>query len=83
MSTLHTLTYNLIRGDQDIELEVEYNVVSWGSLGSYWDPPEGMEIEVEKITLKDVTFEVTPEEQDKIETYIHENPPEWDDGYDD
>ena len=40
--------------EADIEITFEFEVTSWGSSGSYWDPPEGPEWEITDIYVEDV-----------------------------
>lgn len=68
-----------LRDDKETEVEVEIVVEGWGSSGSYWEPPEGMEIYLDKANLLDGTaVTLTEAEVERIELDFHENPPEQD-----
>lgn len=68
------------RDDGVTEIEVTINVIGWGSSGSYWEPPEGMEIEIDKAVDLETGAAVTltQAEAERIELDFHENPPEAD-----
>lgn len=71
----HETTYCLTRGDDEIELTVEYSLapydpgVSWGPPEDCY-PPEGGDVEDMAITLDGDPFEVTAQEADAIEAHI-------------
>ena len=66
------------------EVTVEYEVISWGSAGSYWDPPEGIEIELGDAhdTETGAPLKLTDEESAAVEAAIYADPPEPDYGDD-
>lgn len=75
----HSITYTLTRGDEDIDLEIEYSVAAYDP-GNTWglpedcEPPSGGDIEELEITTVDgKPFQVTPDEQSKIEDHIYQN----------
>lgn len=73
-----TLTYELERGDDLIELELEYEVApidpgcgpSWNSPG---EPPSGGEVEELSVTLNGEPFELTDAEATKVDEFITEH----------
>lgn len=77
-----TFTRTHLRDDQETEVEVDIVVEGWGSAGSYWEPPEGMEMYLDKAALLDGTpVTLTDAEVERMEKEFCENPPEQD--YDD
>ncbi len=70
----------VLSDEREVNVQFEYRP---GSPGSYWDPPEGAEIEILKVTLHDGTeVKLDDSEYERLENMIHEDPPE-DDYYDD
>lgn len=73
-----TLTYELERGEDLFELELEYEVAPYDP-GNSWGPPElceppsGGEVEELSATLNGKPFELTDDEAAKIEDWITEH----------
>ena len=87
-------TVTITRGLEEYEVEVEFEVTYWGSAGSYWEPPEGLELELVKVTMAAppwaqgrypydaMPFALTQTESEAIYDGICMDPPEQDYGPD-
>ena len=72
---MRSLIYTLTRGDDDIDIDVEYSLSkfypatgpSWSSPG---EPAEGGDVEDISITLDGKPFELTPVEAEQVEAHI-------------
>lgn len=82
----HETTYCLTRGEDEIELSVEYSLTPYDP-GCNWGPPEhcyppeGGDVAEMEITLDGERFEVTDDEATKIEAHIletHEDDGDYD-----
>lgn len=79
------LTFELERGDDLIELELDYEVApidpgcgpSWNHAG---DPPSGGEIEDLTVTRDGAAIDLTPDEQALVEEFIYDKHDYSDDG---
>lgn len=75
---MHTIIYTLTRGEDDIDLEVEYTVAPFdpGCISGppeYCEPPSGGEVEELDAFLDMVPFPLTDAEREDIERYIYDN----------
>lgn len=74
----HSLSYTLTRGEDEIELTIEYSVAAYYPAQTYGppedcSPAEGGEVEeMEALDADGSPFELTQEEQEKIEQHIYE-----------
>jgi hypothetical protein len=86
-------TVCVTRGLEEYEVTVDFKVTYWGSPGTYWDPPEGMEMELGAVWIEPppwaarhhplgMPFALTTAEMLKIEEDIYMDPPEQDYGPD-
>lgn len=78
----HSFDWTIEREDADgnglcYEIEVEGTWRS-GSPGSYWEPPDPDEFEIEAVHGLPDGITLTDEEYQKIELWAYENPPEPD-----
>lgn len=64
--------YTLTRGEEDYELDVVYNMTT-PIPASWLDPAEGGEIEIKTIYFGIVQFQLTHEEEAKLEEWLYEN----------
>lgn len=78
-----TYEWSFSRAD-GTEVTVEYEVASWGSPGSYWEPPEGIQVELGKAYDTDTgaPITLTDAEAQAAEEAIYADPPEPDLGPD-
>jgi len=77
MSREHTITFEINRADQTLELVIEYTMSAYVAAQTYGppehcSPTEGGEIEMLEATLDGETFELTAEEQERIEAHIYD-----------
>lgn len=84
---MHSLTYTLTRGDDEIELEIEYSVSPYDpgcSCGppEFCDPPSGGEVEELTAYRDGEPFQLTRDENEEVEKRIYETHDYDDDGYD-
>ena len=72
---MNSLTYTITRGDEDIELDIEYSLSPYDP-GSSWGPPENCDPpsggDVEELTayFDGKPFELKPDEDERIEAHI-------------
>ena len=85
---MNTLTYHLERGDDEIELTIEYSVAPYYPAQTY-GPPENCHPaeggEIEDMTVTDANgepIELTDQEREKIEAHIYDTH-DYDDDYSD
>lgn len=85
----HSAKYTLTRGDDDIELDVEYSTSAYDPGNTYGlpedcEPPSGGEIEEMTITLagENAEFPLTDAEMVELEKWLYENTDYSDDGGD-
>lgn len=82
-------TVCVTRGLEEYEVTVDFSVPHCGSAGSYWEPPEGMEIELLDVWIEPppwaarhyptgMPFALTDAERLQIEESIYMDPPEQD-----
>lgn len=74
---MHSLIYTLTRGDDEIELEVEYSVSPYDPGCTYGPPencypPEGGEVEELSAFRDGKPFPLTDAEREQIERHIYE-----------
>lgn len=81
----HNTTYTLVRDDDEIDIEVEYEVADYypGRFGGPYgdrEPPSGGEVETLDAFLGGKPFDLTAAEIEKIEQHIiatHNYGSEW------
>lgn len=72
---MHSLSYTLTRGDDEIDIDVDYSLSkfypatgpSWSSPG---EPAEGGDVEDMNVSLDGQPFELTTDEADQVEAHI-------------
>lgn len=82
------ITYTLVRGDQTVELDIEYDVADYDPGNSYGlpedcEPPSGGEITELRVLFEGALFTLTDAETNAIEQHIYVTHDYSDDGYDD
>lgn len=83
----HTTSFTLTRGEEEIELDVEYTVSQfYGATGPSWNDPgspaEGGEIEELTVTRDGAAFILTADEVALLEAQIYDKHDYSDDGRD-
>lgn len=77
----YTIMGTIDRCGIEIEYEAEINITTWGDGGSYWDPPEPPEWEVESIrslhARLDLMNELTDEELAELDDQISDKIGDW------
>lgn len=73
------ITYTLTRGDEDIELDVEYSVAPYYP-ATWHDPAEGGEITEMTVTRDGEPFALTDEEQNALDQWVYDHH-DYDDDY--
>lgn len=73
-----TISYTLTRADEDIDIEVEYEVARYYPAKTYGppehcSPAEGGEIEELAAYLDGAEITLTADEQEKIEQFIYDH----------
>lgn len=75
---MNEITYHLARGDDELELTIEYSVARAYAAQTYGppehcSPAEGGEIEEMHVTHDGEPITLTAEEQERIEAHIYDN----------
>lgn len=75
---MYTTTFTIERGDEQIDLEIDYDVAPYYPAQTYGPPEncypaEGGEIEELTATLDGEVFALTPDEVQAVENHIYEH----------